>query len=63
MPQKIVSEESMPVLKSLQERGGLVIRFNVEYTPYLPKASCNLIFKVFYLAKIGRGKNQQEVIN
>lgn len=53
----------MPILESPQERGDLVIRFNVEYPPYLPKASRNLILKAFYLAKIGGGKNQQEMIN
>ncbi|KAI4465607.1 dnaj subfamily c member [Holotrichia oblita] len=61
--EKIVIGEGMPILENPQERGDLVIRFNVEYPPYLPKASRNLMLKAFYLAKIGGGKNQQEMIN
>lgn len=53
----------MPIVEKPNERGDLIIRFNVEYPPYLPKASRNLIQKAFYLAKIGGGKNQQEMIN
>lgn len=53
----------MPILDRANEKGNLVIRFNVEYPPYLPRASRNLIQKAFYLAKIGGGKNQHEMIN
>lgn len=53
----------MPILEHPNEKGDLIIRFNVHYPPYLPKASKQLMQKAFYLAKIGGGRNQHEMIN
>lgn len=53
----------MPILEKPGEKGNLIIRFNVLYPKYLPKASKNLLEKAFYLAKIGGDRNQHEMIN
>lgn len=53
----------MPILERPEEKGQLVIRFNVQYPTYLPKASKSMIEKAFKLAKIGGGQDQHEMIN
>lgn len=53
----------MPVLEDPNIKGDLIIRFNVTYPPYLPKASKELMSKAFYLAKVGGGRAQHEMIN
>lgn len=61
--EKMVENEGMPIVDKPNERGNLIIRFNVIYPPHLPKASKSLLKKAFYLSKIGGGHKQQEMIN
>ncbi|XP_022914225.1 dnaJ homolog subfamily B member 13-like [Onthophagus taurus] len=61
--EKVVPNEGMPILETPGEKSDLIIRFRVEYPPYLPKASRDLLEKAFFLAKIGGGRNQQEMVN
>lgn len=53
----------MPILEHPDEKGDLIIRFNVQYPPYLPKASKQLMAKAFTLSKFGGGMNNHEMIN
>lgn len=61
--EKIVENEGMPILEKPAEKGNLIIRFNINFPQYLPKASKEHMQKAFYLAKIGGGLNQHEMIN
>lgn len=61
--EKVVENEGMPILENPNEKGNLIIRFNVQFPTYLPKASKDMIDKAFKLAKIGGGRDQHEMIN
>ncbi|XP_017776520.1 PREDICTED: dnaJ homolog subfamily B member 13 isoform X1 [Nicrophorus vespilloides] len=61
--EKLVPGEGMPIVDQYSEKGDLIIRFNVIYPKYLPKASKEMMEKAFYMAKIGGGHNQPEMIN
>lgn len=61
--EKTVENEGMPLLESPGEKGNLIIRFDIEFPKYLPKASKELLQRGFHLAKIGGGMNQHEMIN
>lgn len=53
----------MPILENPNEKGNLIIKFNVQFPTYLPKTSKNLIEKGFKMARIGGGRDQHEMIN
>jgi DnaJ family protein B protein 13 len=61
--EKIVENEGMPILDDYPRRGNLIIRFNIAFPKYLPKACKQLLRKGFQLAKIGGGINQYETVN
>lgn len=60
---KVVPNEGMPILEQVNEKGDLIIKFDVQFPGYLPRNSKNLIQKAFHLAKIGGGFDQHEMIN
>lgn len=53
----------MPILEDYPNRGNLIIRFDIIFPIYLPKACKEVLHKGFQLAKIGGGTNQYETIN
>lgn len=61
--EKVVPGEGMPIVDEPGERGDLIIRFNVQFPPYLPKSSKAMLEKAFYLAKVAGGRDQHELIN
>ncbi|EFA03257.1 dnaJ homolog subfamily B member 13 [Tribolium castaneum] len=61
--EKIVENEGMPVLDDYPKRGNLIIRFDIAFPKYLPKACKHLLRKGFQLAKIGGGVDQYETVN
>lgn len=61
--EKVVENEGMPILDQPGKKGNLIIRFNVEFPPYLPKACKKVLQNGFQLAKVGAGLGQHEMIN
>ena len=61
--EKVVEGEGMPLEETPDIKGNLIIRFDVQYPLYLPKASRDLIGKAFHLAKVGGWDDQKEMIN
>lgn len=61
--EKVVENEGMPILDDFPRRGNLIIRFNIAFPKYLPKACKQMLRKGFQLAKIGGGVNQYETVN
>lgn len=59
----MVENEGMPILDQPGKKGNLKIRFNVEFPPYLPKASKKILQNGFQLARLGAGLGQHEMIN
>ncbi|KAF5275754.1 hypothetical protein FQR65_LT16547 [Abscondita terminalis] len=59
---KTVENEGMPIVENPNEKGKLIISFNIAFPSYLPKSSKDLFEKAFYLAKIGGGM-EHETIN
>lgn len=53
----------MPIFDQPDQKGDLKIRFNVEFPPYLPKASKKVLQNGFQLIKMGAGLGQHEMIN
>lgn len=51
----------MPIVDNPEEKGKLIIRFNIQFPKYLPKPSKELFHKAFYLAKIGGGMHHEMV--
>lgn len=58
-----MENEGMPIVDKPGEKGNLIIRFDIEFPQYLPKSSKAVLEKGFYLAKVGGGMNQHEMIN
>lgn len=61
--EKIVENEGMRILENPEEKGNLIIQFDIRFPEYIPKASKEHLNKAFDLAKIGGGLNQHEMIN
>lgn len=53
----------MVILEEPNEKGSLIIKFDIQFPSYLPRNSKNMIQKAFHLAKIGGGYDQHEMIN
>lgn len=53
----------MPLEETPEIKGDLIIRFDVQYPPFLPKASRDLMGKAFTLARVGGWDDQKEMIN
>lgn len=61
--EKVVENEGMPIVDHPGQKGNLIIRFNVDFPPYLPKASKKVLQNGFQLANLGAGLGQHEMIN
>lgn len=61
--EKVVENEGMPILDDYPRKGNLIIRFNIFFPKYLPKASKEMLQKSFQLAKIDNEIYECEKIN
>ncbi|XP_018329395.1 dnaJ homolog subfamily B member 13-like [Agrilus planipennis] len=61
--EKIVPNEGMPILENPNTKGNLIIRFNIHFPDYLPKACKEIMQKAFICSRAGGGFGQDEMIN
>ncbi|XP_066999256.2 dnaJ homolog subfamily B member 13 [Anabrus simplex] len=58
--EKIVEDEGMPFMENPEQRGNLIIKFEIDFPAYLPRTSKNLVNKAWYMASLNGGVGSPE---
>ncbi|CAG9772033.1 unnamed protein product [Ceutorhynchus assimilis] len=63
--EKIIENEGLPILENYREKGDLILKFNIVFPNYLPRASKNILQTAFKVSKFGgeEGRSLHESIN